>query len=66
MISFKKWLQESSYGQVYSTLNVNDEFMQTRVNSGRMARVAFKDMSDDKANCNYLKVDCKKRSKKGK
>ena len=65
MISFKQWFQESYYGQVVQTNYVNDEFMQTRVNSGRMARVALKDMSNNKADCNYLKVGCKKSDKKG-
>ena len=64
MISFKQWLVEYS-GQVVST-NYNDEFMQTRVNSKSYEKVASMDLSPDKANCNYLKIGCKKEKKKHK
>lgn len=66
MISFKDWLKESYYGQVVDTNYANDEFLQTMVNSNKMAKVASKKMSNDKADCNYLKVGCKKSSKKSK
>lgn len=66
MKSFSQWIKESYYGQIIHTNYVNDEFMQTRVNSNRMARVAFKDMSPNKADCKYLKIGCKKANTKNK
>lgn len=66
MKSFGEWLKETYYGHIIHTNFDNDEFMQTRVNSNRLARVAFKDMSPDKANCKYLKIGCKKGDQKSK
>lgn len=62
MITFRRWLSEYA-GQVVNTNFNNDEFLQTRVNSKSYERVATIEKSPDKANCNYLKVGCKKDKK---
>lgn len=63
MKTFIEWINESYYGQIVNTNYANDVYLQTRVNSARTAREANIDMSKDKADCNYRKKRCGKKSK---
>jgi len=62
MLTFRNWIAEYA-GQVVNTNFANDEFLQTRVKSKSYETVARIEKSPDKANCNYLKIGCKKDKK---
>lgn len=61
MLNFKFWLQEDA-GEVGGTYQ-NDELLQSRVDSKRLARVNMKDVSPNNAECNFLGF-CPKHHKK--
>jgi hypothetical protein len=62
MRSFADWLTENYYGQVVEPY-ANDVYLQSRVRSKITAKENDIDLSDDKAEKNYLKNNRKKHSK---